>query len=99
LAEGAIQVAAGARLLVDVQLGPRHTLYALAQGFFQPGNPEGSPANPDTGSLVRVNPDGSFSVVTSGLDRPTSLEFIRDTAYVVTLDGEIWAIEDVDRRD
>ena len=26
-------------------------------------------------------------------DRPTSLEFIRDTAYVVTLTGEIWTID------
>jgi hypothetical protein len=31
--------------------------------------------------------------VTGGLDRPTSLEFIGDTAYVVTLTGEVWAID------
>jgi hypothetical protein len=30
-----------------------------------------------------------------GLDRPTSLEFIGDTAYVVTLTGEIWRIDGV----
>jgi hypothetical protein len=95
LAEGSIQVAAGARLLVDVEFGPHHTLYGLAQGLFTPGNPEGSPANPNTGSLVKVRRDGSFDVIVNGLDRPTSLEFIGDTAYIVTLDGEIWAIDDV----
>jgi hypothetical protein len=34
-------------------------------------------------------------VVRTGLDRPTSLEFIGDTAYVVTLTGEVWEIDDV----
>jgi hypothetical protein len=29
------------------------------------------------------------------LDRPTSLEFIRDTAFVVTFGGEVWKINDV----
>jgi len=28
-----------------------------------------------------------------GLDRPTSFEIINNTAYVVTLDGEIWTVE------
>jgi hypothetical protein len=32
-----------------------------------------------------------------GLDRPTSLEFIRDTAYFVTLTREIWKIDGVSR--
>ena len=38
-------VAAGSRLLVDVELGRGHRLYALSQGVFTPGNPEGSPAD------------------------------------------------------
>jgi len=96
-AHGTIEVASGAPLLVDVEFGRGHSLYALSQGHFTPGNPEGSPADPDTGSLVKVNWNGSFSVVTDGLDRPTSLEIIRDTAYVVTLDGQIWEIENVSR--
>jgi sugar lactone lactonase YvrE len=91
----ASEVAAGARLLVDVEFGHGKTLYALSQGFFTPGNPEGSPANPDTGELVRVNKDGSFTSIVGELDRPTSLEFIGNTAYVVTLDGEIWKIAGV----
>ena len=32
-------VAAGARLLVDVEFGRKHRLYALSQGVFPPGNP------------------------------------------------------------
>ncbi|HMF62263.1 MAG TPA: ScyD/ScyE family protein [Vicinamibacterales bacterium] len=94
-ADAAIEVASGARLLVDVEFGPGLRLYALSQGDFVAGNPEGSPAEPNTGSLVKVNSDGSLGVITDGLNQPTSLEFIRDTAYVVTLGGEIWAIDHV----
>jgi hypothetical protein len=35
--------------------------------------------------------------ITTGLDQPTSLEFIRGTAYVTTLTGEILRIDDVSR--
>jgi hypothetical protein len=88
-------VAAGGRLLVDVEFGPRHRLYALSQGVFSPGNPEGSPALPNTGALVKANRDGTFTVVIDRLNQPTSLEFIGKTAYVVTLGGEIWKIKGV----
>jgi hypothetical protein len=91
----AIEVAAGARLLVDVEFGRGRLLYALSQGVFTPGNPEGSPANPDTGALVLVESDGTFTTLVESLDRPASLEFIGNTAYVVTFDGEIWKIDDV----
>jgi hypothetical protein len=89
------EVAAGAPLLVDVEFGRGRTLLALAQGHFTPGNPEGSPADPDTGTLVIVNADGTFSVIAEGLDRPTSLEVIGNSAYVVTYAGEIWRIDNV----
>jgi sugar lactone lactonase YvrE len=88
-------VATGSRLLVDVEFGRGHRLYALSQGVFTPGNPEGSPAEPNTGALVKVNRDGTFTVVIDGLNQPTSLEFIGKTAYVVTLGGEIWKIKGV----
>jgi sugar lactone lactonase YvrE len=87
------EVASGSPLLVDVEFGHRHRLYALSQGVFPPGNPEGSPALPDTGALVKVNRDGTFTVVTDRLNQPTSLEFFGKTAYVVTLGGEIWKIK------
>ena len=91
----ATEVASGAPLLVDVEFGRGRRLYALSQGEGLPGDPAGSPAQPNTGALVKVNGDGTFTVVTDGLDRPTSLEFIGNTAYVVTLTGEIWKIDDV----
>lgn len=87
-------VASGGRLLIDVEAG-RHALYALAQGDFPEGAPEGSPALPDTGQLLVADRDGGFDVVAGGLDRPTSLEVIDGNAYVVTYDGEIWRIEDL----
>jgi hypothetical protein len=37
-------------------------------------------------------------VVVDKLNQPTSLEFIGDTAYVVTLGGEIWKIKHVAQR-
>jgi hypothetical protein len=91
----AAEVASGASLLVDVEFGPGHRLYALSQGDFPPDGVEGSPARENTGALVKVNRDGTFTVVTDRLNQPTSLEFIRNTAYVVSLAGEIWKIEGV----
>jgi sugar lactone lactonase YvrE len=90
----ATQVASGSPLLVDVEFGRGRTLYALSQGVGS-GGPPGSPALPDTGALVKINPDGTFTTVTHGLNRPTSLEFIGTTAYVVTLGGQIWKIDGV----
>ena len=89
----ATEVASGARLLVDVEFGRGRDLYALSQGVFVVDDPPGAPAMPNTGSLVKVNGDGGFETVFGPLDRPTSVEFIRNTAYVVTLDGEIWKVE------
>jgi hypothetical protein len=88
------EVASGSPLLVDVEFGRGHRLYALSQGSFG-GGPAGSPALPNTGALVKVNRDGTFTVVIGGLNQPTSLEFIGKTAYVVTLGGEIWKIKGV----
>jgi hypothetical protein len=88
------EVASGSPLLVDVEFGRRGILHALSQGIFG-GGPAGAPALPNTGALVKVRRDGSFTVLTEGLNQPTSLEFIGRTAYVVTLGGEIWKIKDV----
>jgi hypothetical protein len=87
-------VASGAPLLVDVEFGSGNLLYALSQGDWSGGDP-GSPALPNTGALVKVNGDGTFTVIAEPLDRPTSLEFIGNTAYVVNLTGEIWKIDGV----
>jgi hypothetical protein len=87
-------VASGGRLLVDVEAG-RHALYALAQGDFPEGGPEGTSALPDTGQLLVVDQDGGFDVVAAGLDRPTSMELVDGNAYVVTYDGEVWRVGDL----
>jgi sugar lactone lactonase YvrE len=86
------EVASGAPLLVDVEFGRGHALYALSQGHFTPGQDPGSPADPNTGTLERVNRDGAMTPIATGLDQPSSLEIIGNTAYVVTLSGEIWTI-------
>jgi hypothetical protein len=89
------EVASGGPLLVDAEFGPGGKLYALSQGHFTPGHPEGSPADPNTGVLERVNRNGTMTPVVTGLNQPTSLEFIGHKAYVVTLGGDIWTIDRV----
>ena len=94
-------LASGASLVVDVEFGRCRELYALSQGVWDlPPTPEneGKPAAPDTGRLLRVEKEGSFAPVVEGLDRPTSLEFIDDTAFVVTLTGQVLRIDGVSRR-
>lgn len=81
-------------LFVDVEFGSGNTLYTLAQGIWD-GPYEGAPALPNTGALLKLNSNGSFSVIAAGLNQPTSLEFIGNTAYVVSLTGEVWKIENV----
>jgi sugar lactone lactonase YvrE len=90
-------VASGAPLLVDVEFGPGGSLFALSQGHFTPGHPEGSPADPGTGALERVGPDGTMTPVQTGLDQPTSLELVGHTAYVVTLGGDVLVIHPIRR--
>jgi hypothetical protein len=83
--------ASGGPLLVDVEIGGGKT-YGLAQGFFAPESPEGSPAQPNTGALLRVEPNRSFRTIAGQLDRPTSVEIIGDQAFVVTIPGQILKI-------
>lgn len=96
----ATEVASGAPLIVDVEFGLCRHLYALSQGIWDlpviPEN-EGAPASADTGRLLRVNKDGSFASIVEGLDRPTSLEFIGKTAFVVTLTGKVIRIDNTGR--
>src|SRR5262249_5431786 len=89
----ATEVASGAPWVLDVQFGLGRTLYALSFGTFDPITEPLNLAVPNTGALVKVNGDGTFTVVVHRLDQPTSLEFIGNKAYVVTLTGEIWVID------
>ena len=79
-------------------MGRGRTLFALSQGLFPcGGNPDcaGSPASHDTGALMRANGAGGFTTIADELDQPSSLEIIGNTAYVVTLGGEVWTIDNV----
>jgi hypothetical protein len=91
----ATEIASGARLNVDVELGRGRKLYALSQGVWPAGGDPGSPALPDTGALMWVNANGTTNTIVDGLDLPTSLEIIKNSAYVVTLSGEIWKIDNI----
>ena len=94
------EVASGAPLLVDVEVG-HHTVYGLAQGDWpyagQPGK-EGFPATPNTGLLMRADWQGHFQPVVSGLDRPTTFELIGKTAFVVTITGKVLKVSGLSRR-
>jgi hypothetical protein len=95
-ADGRIEkLASGAPLLVDVEVGPQHRLYGLAQGNWpyegQEGK-EGFPAAPNTGHLMLANRYGQFRSVVAGLDRPTTFEVIGDTVFVVTITGKVLRI-------
>ena len=88
---GVTEVASGAPLAVDVELSGNR-VFAVSQGDFPEDAPEGSPAAPNTGALLKAK-SGGFDVVADELNQPTSVEFIRDDAYVVTLPGEILRID------
>ncbi len=88
----------GASMLIDVEQGPRDTLYAVSQGEWD-GVGEGSRAKPDTGRLFTVGTAGELTpVLGSGgqalvLDRPTSIEFVGNTAYVVSVTGDVYRVD------
>jgi hypothetical protein len=90
----ATQIAAGAPLLVDVEFGRGRSLYALSQGIWDAVFP-GEPATANTGTLVQVNRNGGFDIVYAGLNVPTSLEIVGTTAYIVTLGGEVWMVDNI----
>jgi hypothetical protein len=87
-----IEIAAGARLAVDVEFGRGRTLYILSQGIWNEDFP-GSAALPFTGALFRMESDGSVTEVVGSLNLPTSLEIVGKTAFIVGLTGDVWAIE------
>jgi hypothetical protein len=95
-ASTATEVASGLPLIVDVERGRGATLFAISQGTLPAGGTPATPAEPNTGSLARVA-NGSLTELVGGLDRPTSLEIVGTTAYVVTLAGDVLKIADIAR--
>jgi hypothetical protein len=90
-----VEVVVGISLPIDVEFGPSRTLYVLSQGTHVIYDYEGSPADPNTGALLRVNPDHTTTTVVGGINRPTSVKFIGNTAFIVCYTGEIWKIENL----
>src|SRR5688572_3580940 len=94
---GPFEVASGASMLIDVEWGARGRLYGLSQGQWD-GVGEGSRAQPDTGRLVVVGRHGQLTPVRDGrgqelvLDRPVSVEFVGNTAYVVSVTGDVYRV-------
>jgi hypothetical protein len=92
------EVASGASMLIDVERGPRGKLYGLSQGQWD-GVGEGSRAVPNTGRLVVVGHHGELTPVADSrgqelvLDRPVSVEFVGNTAYVVSVTGDVYRIK------
>ena len=92
------EIASGAPLVTDVELGFDRRLYVLSQGIFTlPDDPAnaGAPASPNTGSLARVNGHGGLTTVAGPLDRPTSVAFSHRNAYVVTLTGKVMKVSGI----
>ena len=85
-----VEIASGAPLIVDVEFGPDHRLYALSQGIWTlpplPSN-AGAPASANTGSLTRVDRHGRLTPVAGPLDRPTSVAFSRSSASLIFESG------------
>jgi hypothetical protein len=89
---GATEVASGGPLMVDVKFGRGRTLYALSQGDWDQQF-EGSPALPETGALWEITSDGGLAMIADGLNIPTSFQVLGNTAYIVTLLGEVWQLD------
>jgi hypothetical protein len=93
-----IEVASGASMLIDVERGAGGRLYTISQGQWD-GVGEGSRAEPNTGRLLVVGLHGELTPVVGAdgeelvLDRPTSIEFIGPTAYVVSVAGDVVRID------
>lgn len=83
-------------LIVDVEEDGNGPMYGLLQGYWNleptPEN-EGFPAKHDTGEIVVVRADGTFSTVVRKLDQPTSMELVGHVAYVVTYTGTVLRIQ------
>jgi hypothetical protein len=81
-------VAGGFAQLIDVENGPGGATYALQFGSTDT-SPEGDPFS---GKILSLE-GGTLTPLVTGFMLPTSLDFSGDTAYVTTLLGEVWQIE------
>ena len=94
----ATTVASGARLARRRGEGPRPNALRSLAGRVPVRRRSGvcrlPGAHTTPAALMKANADGTFTTVADELDQPSSLELIGTTAYVVTLGGEVWEIDD-----
>ena len=91
-------MASGATMLINVERDPRGQALRTLSGPV--GRCRcGLPGEPDTGRLLVVGRHGELTPVVDGagvelvLDRPTSVEFVGKTAYVVSVTGDIYRVD------
>lgn len=89
-----VEEASGAPLMLDVEFGRGRSLFALSQGQWNGAFP-GSPAILNDGALWEVEADGALRLIADGINLPNSVEIIGNDAYVVTLTGDVWRVEDI----
>lgn len=89
----ATELASGAPLLVDVEFGRGTQLLALSQGGA--GGGAGAPALPAAGALVALDGNGGFTSIEEEINLPTSMVIIRNAAYIVSLDGNVYRVPNV----
>jgi hypothetical protein len=95
------QVASGVSALTDVEFGPGGQLYTLNFADQDVDFSSGTPFEPFSGKIMRVESDGTLTPIVSGFTFATAVIFDGDTAYVsnngVTgpgvFEGEIVKIE------
>jgi hypothetical protein len=80
---------------VDVEFGRGRILYALSQGDFPIGGRDGFPALPNTGALVKVNRDGTFTVHHRGAESADIARSHREHRVRGEPCREIWKIDNV----
>ena len=80
-------VGSGRTMVIDVEFSADGVLYAVTQGGSPGAVDPGAPGLPDSARLLRVNSDGTFTVLVDTLDLPTSLDIDGDTAYLTTFNS------------
>ncbi|MEX0782293.1 MAG: ScyD/ScyE family protein [Dehalococcoidia bacterium] len=68
-------------------------VYVVSMGD-EPIDPEGPPAQPFTGTLYRLV-GGQLVPVATGFMLPVSLTIGNNTAYIATLTGEVWRVQNL----
>jgi hypothetical protein len=86
----------GMSMMIDAGFGPGNQLYSL-QFADEATDPNGPPFAFFTGKVLKVNSNGTYSPVITGLMIPTAMLFDGDTLYItnagVGTDGEIIVVE------